>query len=170
MAQVKPFTAGWRHGPTLALTVLMAALLIVAAIPAAHVVSGLLYHPLGDYPVPQEIVPLPGQYVGENGPRVVQGGTIRVKGTKCNSFDYPVPVSGFTSLVRLAPTRALTSYAVGSGYRQPGCVTAIYENKLPVTLEPGVWQLSGEECTREANRPERCKVWYTSTFEVILAE
>lgn len=101
----------------------------------------------------------------ENGlDAVFEGGSIRVKGEKCNDSKEDIAVSGHSWWVRREP-RVMVPFRQGTGIRQPGCESINYVNQLPPEVTEGVWRLEGREEAVSGSR-RQAEGWYTQWFVV----
>ncbi len=120
------------------------------------------YAPLGDYPVPQTVL---SRVPGVGGPAAWAGGTVLIRGTKCNASDTPVAVTGATYLVSEQP-RTMTLLLQGAGVREPGCTTFTFANSLPPGVAAGRWRVEGVEEAVQGGDHQR-KPWYSEWFAVV---
>lgn len=120
------------------------------------------YAPLGNYPVPQAVL---SRVPGVEGPAVLHGQPVRVRGLKCNDSAEPVAVTGATYAVREDP-RQTVLLMQGAGVREPGCHAFSYANLLPPEVGPGRWRLEGFEEVVQGSDRQR-KAWYSEWFEVV---
>ena len=138
---------------------------LVTGIVAACLTSALWlrwrdYHPMTDYPVQTVLSRVPGV----EGPAIVVGGELRVRGTKCTRSD--TPVTGSFVFVTIGDPRRVVEGISGTGIRRAGCTTREYANPLPAGVVPGLWQLAGLEIARDGTREQR-KAWESEQFQVV---
>ncbi len=100
-------------------------------------------------------------------------GAVHVTTKKCNLISETLAVDGNTYLVQETPVRRrwLRTETVGAVW-VPGCVTAIFENKLQVglhqdeVLTPGMYHFEGTNTIRY-NAQRQDVPWYTESFEIV---
>jgi len=99
-------------------------------------------------------------------PSVKAGGEVVVRGTKCNTTDQAVAVSGRVFLVRLIPSRVPFLLTEGDAVRGPGCQTNTWHNAIPAGTLPGTYRIEGIETAQDGTRIHR-GAWFSEEFDVI---
>lgn len=165
--------------------VLLAAMVVAAiAIGATAVTLWRNYtrwDPLGVYP-PQTVV---NRVPGTSTPAVLlTSGEVTVTGTKCNSTDHPVTVTGTKTWVLVEPPGSVIPESARNGGTNPdllpGCSTHDYRNPIPPQVrdrvielaEQGrsetIWAITGIETPVDDNGNKGVqRSWSTTNFTII---
>lgn len=103
------------------------------------------------------------QEVGEE--TVAPGGILHVTATKCSREDN-VDTYGLVTWHRLEPSiKRFSAANPTTSTKQSGCTTSTFENKVPIDLPPGIYELSAEVVASKGQKEQKI-IWTTKRFTV----
>lgn len=99
----------------------------------------------------------------------VPGSVVNVHAVKCNNSDRAVGIEGSVFLRdRNNPSVLIVIRERGIAVREPGCLSLIYRNPLPLDVPPGRYRFEGIDVVRSGDQVQQ-EPWYTEDF-IVLAE
>jgi hypothetical protein len=135
-----------------------------------------VWDPLGEYPVQT----VESRLDGVEGPAVVAGGELTVKGVKC--ADEAVKVEGAVAWSTVDPPGTLIELpSRGIARRDVGCTSFTFRNKMPAGVLDrvrelaasgqtiSVWRISGEDVpSDDEGRKGSPRLWTTDNFKIVV--
>lgn len=168
--------AGWRNGSRKLFIATIMLVLSIALLGVSIVLNQTrnqaIPNPLGEYPVQKVSDDIPREANGL--PYVQVDEVVTIIGIKCNKTDQPVTVRGALEWKRVNPPGKIIQVFEGTGTRQPGCVTQVFENDVPNKvkediLERGVsvWSITGIEVPIVDGIKGQPRAFQTENFRVV---
>lgn len=98
--------------------------------------------------------------------------TVKVRGTKCNTSDRPVGITGDVYWQSVNPRGTSIYVFSGSRVLDPGCETTVFENQIPLSVQNFTneqyprrvrWIITGKDTAENGGT----KSWQTEEFSLI---
>jgi len=94
------------------------------------------------------------------------GGVVKVQAVKCNDSSHAFSTDGETN-VRNVQNGDLYQLRKGTGVRDPGCFTRIFENKLTDDIPPGRYRMEGFDLAVSDSGQVQREPHYSEDFEIV---